>query len=145
MTSKDEISRLREVSLLTGAEAREAAATAATHLKTLEAAACRRAGVTTKYLELLHAVLDNPLFGAFAGAFDRIIDTAQKKEIVVRVHGGVQSLRSGTCSGNAWHELGPLGVQIMTDINGADWQYSRPSEQADKKPSRKVAASSLGM
>jgi len=126
-----ELKNLREIVALSDQEGRVAMETAARHRETLEKIACRRAGVSDKHLELIRAVVEAPLLGACAPRFQRILDNARQKGLIAHVHGGILSIRSihGAAAGNAWDELGHLGVQVMKDIHGEGWSYIRPSQQ----------------
>lgn len=81
-----------------------------------ERAACRRAGLSVHYLELIRAVQANPLSGAYGVRFERILERAQRLGVIQRVFGGSETRQHGSSVGNAWHELGELGEQIMRDI-----------------------------
>ncbi len=130
MASTEEIKKQRELANQSRIAASAATATAEQHRKALESMVCKQAGVSAKYLDLVRTVIADPLTGACMPAFDRILATSFQKGVIVHVHGGIHAINGPHgSSGNAWYELGPVGVQMMTDIEGDDWHYDRPSAQ----------------
>ncbi len=85
-------------------------------------ATAKRAGVSRLYIELLDAVLQNPVSGHTHPRFGRILHHALRKE-VVRPNQTSQARAftipgCGSCTTNRWMEPGALGQQIIQDLRG---------------------------
>lgn len=121
------ISDLRELSQQATKSAAIAKAEADRLKLKLETAACKKAGLSLKYLELIASIEENPISGGYG---HRVFDNAIKKEVIKNVRG---EIRHKGCSSNSYYELGSLGIQIMKDIHGDDWEYVNPAKRKEKR------------
>lgn len=122
-----DISKLRKMKQAAAEHAQKAAAEAAKLRERLIHAAL--AGSSPKYFELMEAVVADPLAGAYAKQYERILQAAIEKGLIERIYGGQVMIRGKLAgsSGNSWYELAPRGIEVMRTVNGDDWAYEVPS------------------
>lgn len=101
---------------------------ASTKYEKLKNAVCKKAGLSEKYLDLVQAVVKNPMTGAYSCQYERIINNAIEKGVISHISGGSGWIIRGPngSSSNHWYEPGKLGKEMLTDLMGEQYQYVSP-------------------
>jgi len=92
----------------------------------LEAAVCKRAGVSEEYLQILLEVVKNPLTST--SQYPRFRENAIKLHVISQISGGRGS-HVMDATGNksrVWYEPGKLGKQILAHLKGEHYEYKNP-------------------